>query len=58
MADGQRKNRSKGYYRSLNALSSADFMEKRSNRRESPYFQVERVSSCRGNEGKVNMTLV
>ncbi|XP_020601471.1 M-phase phosphoprotein 8-like isoform X2 [Orbicella faveolata] len=52
MADKRRGKHSQGYYRSLNALNTADFIESRWKRKKGPYFQVERVLSCRRNKGK------
>ena len=45
--DGRRKNRSKGYYSSLNALGSADFMKSRSKIRGSLYDIAWRTKSIR-----------
>ena len=45
--DGRRKNRSKGYYSSLNALGSADFMKSRSKIGGSLYDVAWRTKSVR-----------
>ena len=54
MAARSSKRVSKGFYKDLKDVSTADFLKTRPATKTGPFFQVERVLSQRKLKGKVN----
>jgi len=58
MAARAKKRVSKGFYKDLNNVSTAGYLNDRTSARKGPFYEVERVLSQRRMRGKVNIMIL